>query len=245
MVEAYKTEEADAEKSILWFDSYDKHIRNFILVNVKRSGKAVPLVFASPERAFGQMAQFMEKKFNRKVEVSSIPLPFLSLQRIDMTMDVPQRWRLGRVRKAQALGRNGQPVAEHHEVPDNMCDIYAWAGYSWPQPTVLTYQLDAWARDIYDLDLISQKVIEAFTMGDEVWIQVKHPEPFGYRIVPVLLQRIANNSQLEVQDGKERSLRRTFDIQVQGWIPREATVVKAVRRVDLQLAIWDEEDEEE
>jgi hypothetical protein len=239
VVEAYETKRTEADEIVVWYDAYDKTMSRWLLNGVKRGGKSVPMVFATPERAFGQMAQFLSKRFDRHYDRKSIPLPFNSIQRLDATFDVPDRWRLARVRHAQALAQNDEPVGEKHEYPDDKCVIFSWRGYAWPTPTRLPYQLDVWGRNLRDLDLITQQVILLFDFGDETWLRVKHPEPFGWRICPVTLERVSNNSQLEVQDGEQRSLRRTIAFRIDGWIPKPATDVKSVRRVDVEFEEMD------
>jgi len=236
MVEQISTERTEADELVVWYQGYDRTMYRTFLRHVKRKGKAVPVVFATPERAFGQMAKTLAKRWGRQVDVKSIPLPFISMQRLDANFDVPERWRHARMRKAQALGINGERVAPRYTWPENHCDIFAWEGFEWPTPTQLPYQIDVWARNLFDLDLISQQVIRAFNMGDEVWLGVKHEDPFGWRIVPVTLTQMSNNSQLEAQDGEERQLRRTIGIRMDGWVPRLSTTVKAVRRIDIQIA---------
>lgn len=234
----------DQDVWVEWYDGYDKAVIRWILNSIKRDSKSVPTVFASPERAFGQLAKVLNKR-KRGVSGSSytaktIPLPFMSLSRLTDRNDFERRWHKGRIRKLQALDNlgNRMPV-ERMTQPDNTTEFDAWEQQEFPSPIVIPYQLDGWAKELRDLDLIYKHVVTSMQSGDLTYIDVKHPEPWNWLLRPVRWTGMTNNSNLEVAEGDERSLRYTFNFEVEAWIMKPSTSVKVVKAAEADYYDFD------
>lgn len=233
---------------IEWYDGYDKSMIRWILNTGKRWGKAVPTVFAAPERAFGQLVKVLNKRnvSGSRYTQATIPYPFMSLSRLTDRMDVERRWHKGRIAKLQAVDKNGQrlplplgtkPSGTDAEVSAQM---NGWEGSDFPTPVIIPYQLDAWARNLRDLDLVYKQLLGGLSLGDLDYLKVKHPEPWGVRYQGFRLSGMTNNSDLEVPgDGSERTLRYTFTFEVEAYIMKPTDIVKAVKSAQVDTYNWD------
>jgi hypothetical protein len=238
-----------------WYDGYDKAFIRWLLNRVKRDGKAVPTVFAAPERAFGQLLKVLNGRKHgvrgKEYTLKTIPLPFMSLSRLTDRMDFERRWHKGRLRKLQALDAQGNrmPVPKF-ELPDGTVEeiaasgFNAWEQQDFPSPVVIPYQLDAWARNLRDLDLIYKYIVWAFSQsGDLAYMTVKNPEPWGAWLRPIRWLGMTNNSNLEVAgDGSERTLRYTFTFEIDAYILMPSESVKAVKAAQLDVREWETEE---
>jgi len=234
----------DQDVWVEWYDGYDKAVIRWILNSIKRDSKSVPTVFASPERAFGQLAKVLNKR-KRGVSGSSytaktVPLPFMSLTRLTDRNDFERRWHKGRIRKLQALDYNLKPLpTEFMGMPEDTDQLNAWEQQRFPTPKVLTYQLDAWAKELRDLDLIHKLVTVGMSVGDLNYLDVKHPQPWGWMYRPIIWTAFQNNSNLEVAEGDERALRYTFNFDVEAWIMMPSDPVKAVLAAQVDVHNFD------
>ena len=235
----------DQDIWVAWYDGYDKAMIRWFLNKIKRDGKAVPTVFAAPERAFGQLAKVLNKA-KRGVAGSSytektIPLPFMSLSRMTDRNDFERRWARGRIRTLKAIDTNGNRMpVPMGELPENTDNFDAWEGQQFPTPIVIPYQLDAWARNLRDLDLIYNGIVQAMEAGDLAYMRVKHPEPWGQMLRPIRWLGMQNSSNLEVAgDGSERTLRYTFTFEIDAWIMKPSSTVKAVKSAQVGVYEYD------
>jgi hypothetical protein len=237
----------DQQVWVEWYDGYDKAMIRYILNRVKRDAKAVPTVFAAPERAFGQLAKVLNKK-KRGVSGSSytektIPLPFMSLSRLTDRQDFERRWHRSRIRKLQARDRQGKRMSvPMMTLPEDTDNFDAWEGQAFPTPVIIPYQLDAWARNLRDLDLIYKQIVGMMDLGDLDYLEVKHPEPWNWLLRGFRWTGMTNNSDLEVREGDERVLRYTFTFEVDAYIMKPSTSVKAVKAVELEVREWETEE---
>jgi len=231
-----------------WYDGYDKAMIRWLLNKVKRMAKAVPTVFAAPERAFGQLAKVLNKRnvANQTYTEKTVPLPFMSLSRLQDRGDLERRWHQGRIRKLQAVNSSGMrlplplgtlPSGTDEEIS---AQVDGWEGALFPTPVIIPYQLDAWARNLRDLDLIYKQVLGAMDLGDMAYLTIKHPEPWGYMYRPIRWTGISNNSDLEVPgDGSERSLRYTLTFEIEAYIMKPTEIVKAVKSAQVAVSELD------
>lgn len=234
----------DQHTWVEWYDGYDKAVIRWLLNSMKRDNKSVPTVFAAPERAFGQLAKVLNKK-KRGVSGSyytekTIPLPFVSLTRLSDRPDFTRRWTRGTIRKLQALDYNMDRMStEMFELPEDTTNFNAWEQQRFPTPKVIPYQVDAWAKELRDLDLIHKVLTRSMQIGDLTYLDVKHPEPWNWMYRPFLWTAFQNNSKLEVQEGNERVLRYTFSFDVEAWIMMPSEQVKAVLAAQLDVHEFD------
>ncbi len=238
----------DPDVWVAWYDGYDKAVISWVLNHVKREARAVPAVFAAPERAFGQLAKVLTRRTGTAYTVETIPLPFMSLQRFHDRPDFGRRWSPWKIRKLQAISQSGEPLAGLMEDPPSTDRLDKWRSQLFPSPVIMPYQLDAWARNGRDLDLIYNAIIQALELGDMTYVAVRHPEPWNEQLRPLNYLGMTNNNKIEVEEGDERDLRYTFRFEIDGWVmkPSEDTkVVKAamldVQEMDTetQIELWD------
>ena len=227
-----------------WFDGYDKAVIRWLLNAIKRDSKSVPTVFAAPERAFGQLAKVLNKR-KRGVSGSvytakTAPLPFISLSRTLARNDLERRWTRSKLRKLQALDYSGNRMpVPLFTLPDDTTQFSAWEQQNFPTPQILQYQVDAWAKDLRDLDLIHKLLTRGLALADLSYLDVKHPEPWNWMYRPFIWKDFQNNSTLEVTEGDERSLRYTFQFDVEAWIMMPSDPVKAVLAASMDVHDFD------
>jgi len=239
---------------IEWYEGYDKSLIRYILNHVKYDSKAVPTVFAAPERAFGQLAKVLNtrKRGVRGNEYTekTIPYPFMSLSRLTDRNDLERRWHRNRIRKLQAIDTEGNrmPVPMRTlpgDTEDQTVDsgFNAWEGTQFPTPVIIPYQLDAWARNLRDLDLIYKQIVMMLPLGDMAYLEVKHPEPWNYWLRPIRWLGMTNNSDLEAQGiGDDRTLRYTFTFEFEAYILKPSDSVKAVKAAVVEAREFDTEE---
>ena len=168
--------------------------------------RPVPVVFATPERAFAQVAKQIARK-QQAVDISkddykNIPLPIISISRTSPSPDW-KRFVQVKLRKLKYDLRKDKYLATYM-----------------PFPLDLPYQIDVWTRTIDDLDDITNQLI-LWLRANEFYLHVSHPEPFGDRIVLVEFGQVNDTSQLDPKNEEQRSLRRTLTYNVHGWLCRE------------------------
>lgn len=231
----------DQDTFVEIYDSYDKSFLQWLLNTVKRQGKSVPAIFATPERAFGQLSKLLRKAGSTYTS-RTIPLPFLSVQQLSDAYDHDRRWHAGNIRKMQMVDQYGNNSAEPGETPDDADQIDSWLGMPFPQPVVLNYQVEAWARVLRDLQLIKKRIMMQLNHGSVAYLSVQHAQPFGWVQRPVTLKNVADNSMLEVAEGQEKILRHTYDFLVEAWMCFPVTTTKAVKAAVVDIH---EEDSDE
>ena len=180
---------------------------------------AIPCVFASPDRAFAQMAsQIARQKGVKKetIDVNSIPLPIMSISRPSESVDLKRYVR----HKFNRLMYN--PAEDKY------------IGMVRPNPTDITYQIDVWARTISDLDDITNQ-INLWLRADEFYLTVEHPVPMNERLVLTQITDIHDHSQMSPNTEEKRTLRKTFTFVVHGWVVPEKYEVGIVRKVIVDI----------
>lgn len=208
------------------YQTYDRALAKFIAETVAgRVGQderrhnvyidRIPLVFATPERAYSET-----RKQNKLAENEPIPLPRFSLQRIGTIDFDPQRYNnpLNKITKMSLPDANGSTVT-----------------MPWPLPHTFTYQLEAWAKNLYQHNIIAMLLSAATKkQGGYFYLNVKHGNPLGEKIVRTEMRGPADNSDLEPGD-RDRTLRWSYDFTVHGWLglPMEREYI--VESVDLQI----------
>jgi len=173
----------------------------------------LPCVWASPDRAFGQIRrQIARKNQVKESEVKTIPLPIASLSRINQNIDLTRyvRFKFNRLKY----------------VPTEQ----KYIGMDRPNPWDMVYQIDVWAKTIQDLDMITTQ-INMWLRADEFYLRVAHPSPMDERIVLTQFQGMVENSKLDTGQEEKRTLRRTFTFVVHGWVIHPPDEYGIVRRI--------------
>ena len=175
----------------------------------------LPCVFATPDRAFGQIRRQIARKKKIKeedVDIRTIPLPIASISRLGQSIDLSRYVR----HKFNRLYYNPSE------------DKYI--GMDRPNPWDLTYQVDIWAKTIGDLDSLTTQM-NLWLRADEFYLTVDHPIPMGERIVLTQFKGMVDNSLLDSKTEEKRSLRRSFTFIVHGWIVHPAQNADVIRKV--------------
>jgi hypothetical protein len=200
------------------YRNYDKAVVDWVRLNRYRD-KPILTVFATPERAFGQIRHLIRQK--RGEDPGVVPLPFVSL---------------GRVMGAHDWTRfNASQIRRMYYNPDQT----KYYGTKMPQPITLTYQIDIWCRDLTDLDAQWSQFLLRLSNGKDVYLTVDHPFPFGERIVLFTYEGFQDRSELEPVENK-RVLRRSLTFQGNAWVVYPADEVGIVKTQHIQ--IWESTD---
>ena len=197
------------------YDNIDKSVVDWFH-SLEWKNRPLICVFASPERAFGQLKYWLKQ---HKMETETIPLPFASIDRISEEFD-PTRFN----------NANLYRIA-HNETEGK------WYGMKRPLPYTFLFQADIWARNKKDLDLLGTQLSLRQRM-DEVYLLVDFPQIptgdcSGYMSLWTLMlsKGCKESSQLEPGAKDQRVLRRSFTYEVKGWKvfePEEHGIVEQV-----------------
>lgn len=200
-----------AKRYVQLYDNYDKafvdQVRTLKYWGTDDAGEEfcapLPVVFATPERAFAQIRSQIARRRGRSTpedaQIQTIPLPFASLSRTSEQMNM-DRWvtadwhRAGYDSKTRRYARLQKPA-------------------SWD----LTYDLDIWTRNLFTLNDFTTQIV-AWLTGDWFTFRVDHPAPVRWRNITVHMKGMTDNSKLDPANEEERKLRRTFTFVVEGWV---------------------------
>lgn len=175
-------------------------------------------VFATPERAFAQMALQLARKREgvvdpKDINIKAVPLPIISVRRLISELDMTRYVRV----KMNRLTRTA--------------DGKHYYGMMMPQPYDLLYQADVWARTQQSLDEISNQIL-LWLRSNEFYLTVNHPNPFNQRIVLTEFQGMSEvGSEVDPRNDQQRVLRRTFSFVVHGWLCPAALERGIVERI--------------
>lgn len=181
------------------------------------SQKKVTTVFATPERAFAQVAKQMKRHTSSLAGISdadlikNIPLPILSVSRLAGNVD------------------QNRYIRYHYKRLQYTDDETKYVGAQRPQPWTFNYQVDSWARELQTLDDLQNQMI-LWLRSTEFWMYVNHPVPIGRVNCLVEFDGMTDNSVLET-DSEQRALRRTYSFKVYGWlcyVPQEYGIVEQI-----------------
>lgn len=199
------------------------------------NGKPVPLVFASPERAFSEMETILDRSRGTGVvsqmRGGNIPLPFCSLSEVGSGEYDGTRDHAGTMRAAFVTS-----------------DLEFGYNVDWPTPIKLTYQLDFWCktqnqswffRDLVRRFFKLQVSYVEIDFNSPVWTTQLKEVPdevrfLGSRRIPIKVLSWANSSNLEPADGF-RDIRVSFSYTADAWMARGYTKVPLVHTIRTEL----------
>ena len=191
------------------YDSYDKTVARLFnaltLVNAAGvpTAKPVPLIFATPDRAWATMRKKFEKDIERDREFR-IPLPFISLQQIGDTAYDPRRYLYKKIL--------------YRRVALDTDDYRTCLSHAKPLPFTFQYAAELWVKTRYEARVNGAQFSQLFDEGGMAYRKVDHGYPIGPKWIPFFLDSgISDNSNLDAGD-QERSLRFSMTIRVEGWL---------------------------
>lgn len=188
------------------YKAYDQALASWIHEGVRlRSDKKVILVFASPERAFAEVAKRLKitDPGDPIALQKRVPLPFSSLNFIAAPYDAKRE---NSVRLTRVGYQPGDLTS--YTVP-------------WPIPVTLIYEWTLWTRTLDDLQEMGDQFLMLFSKGMLALIDVVMPGPLGTLIVQT---QMAEDKRLPVIQGDDKQvlMQRVFTIRMSGWIARPA-----------------------
>lgn len=226
MVQLGDSVQLSPEQEAWQYETYDRAVISFMRDNLKlEDGSSVPTVFATPDRYQSQM----RKRFNLR-EDDMIPLPACSVSQIGDTVLRPEAFlshqnKLRRIR----VYPDGEEVQNG---TGQTADGNATVSISMPKPLPynFSYQSDVWTKNRFEAMKFYRQVAVQFNRGVYTYLSVDHGWPLGRKIVPIFLDGITDNTQLETADGP-RILRYTFSFRVEGWLAQPVEEAKLVHKI--------------
>jgi hypothetical protein len=201
--------------------AYDKVLKEFF--SLKLNGKPVPIVGpVNPLRAFASMRTLMEKQGQKITDDRFVPLPFISIYRMPPSQNL-NRFRRADLRKLRYS--DDMNIVEQSRMPF---------------PYDIPYQIDIWCR--YEDDLVT--LIEGCMRkwrGPVTYVDVDHGNPHGKYKVGVFFEGAMDNSELE-SDDRDRDLRYTINLNVEGFLSFPSRRVKTVRHEKIVAGFNEEPD---
>jgi len=207
------------------YESYDKAAAR--LCNVMRltdaaglpTDRPIPLVFATPERAWAVMRKKFEKNILEDRDFR-IPLPFLSIQQIGETVFDPRRYLYRKVL--------------YRKVALNTTDYTSALAHAHPLPFTFQYSVEVWTKTRYEARMAIGQFASLWEEGGMAFRQVDHGTPMGVKWVPFFLEGISDNTNLEPVES-QRSLRWTLTFRVEGWLPPTPIEQKLVHKINVNV----------
>ena len=205
------------------FRQYDQGVQDLLegCLPVQEDMKKVPVIFASPDRAFSSMQEILGIEATKNV-----PLPFVSVLRSRVRPD-PLRFHGTNVffRKLATTVDGTSTVS----VP-------------FPLPYDITYQIEYWAKNRETLNVLELWSATQFDGGFEMFIPIdfsQTPPWSGTKNIPFENEGISDNSNLE-PGTEHRTLRFTQQLTAKGWLvaTSRTEITKAVHKIysDFYLA---------
>lgn len=217
------------KEDIQIYSTYDHAVVDFVRGNLrwhKKVGEAakVPCVFATPERAFAEVAKRVKaNKDTMLATQKKYPLPFISIDRASMTYD---------------------PRRDNRAVIKKMAwntDRTLYFNQPWPSPMIYLYTTTFWTRNLHDLDDLGNQLYFLFMSGPIAYLLVKHPFPMGNKLV---YTTVSEDRKLPVTEtpNKQRVLRRAITLRVEGWLVPKYETTPVVRQVITEIRDMETED---
>lgn len=207
---------------------YHKSMENWWRERLTWRGVPVPVVFASPDRAFSEMNSILDRSRGTG-EISMMrggtpPLPMVSISEA-----MPSEY--------DATRDNAGTMRAAYVTPDLNY------GYSmdWPTPEKITYQVDFWAKTNHEMWYFRDQVRRWFKLGvtyfeidfnDPIWTTQFEEIPnevrfLGKRVIPMKQISWTNTSNLEPAEGF-KDIRFSLTYSIDAWMARGYTKVPLV-----------------
>jgi hypothetical protein len=170
--------------------------------------KPIPVILATPERAFSEMADLINKGWSSvypdmgleltanqisaeslRSDASLVPLPFISVARMDMVY-----------RPEHRNTNSWRKVTTSQQPPIYLGDHDAVLASEYPRPYNIFYQVDIWARYRQDANNIVQQILQWGNPELSLWIDFK--VPWGKQLFDIFITEVVDNSDLEAGDAQ-------------------------------------------
>ena len=214
------------------------------LQHVRFKGVPVPVVFATPDRAWGDMhnlydenglpRQQQRREIDKKeLDNSRIFLPFCSVNRTAGTIDV-ERYNRHRLRK---LSWRRKLTTD----PERKFVLQ----HEWPNPVNFEYDIEFWCATQRQMNVFRTYLIQNFRSREMFLRGIPHyqnPISGTFRRnldLPLVIGEVTENSDLEPGEGR-RSLRFSMDATLRGWLFPEVEECRTVLETQVDLALISE-----
>lgn len=200
------------------FRNYDKAIYDWLSeAPTLDDGSPVPVVFATPDRAFSAMNLLLKTRGYTTTDLTpkSIPLPFISVTSNSIQFD-PSRF-------------HGPVTMEIGKSDDNR-SVYTT---KFPIPYDIGYRVEFWAKNEDTLNIFKLWMATGYSVGFENFIDVDLSNIWPFwkrRIVAVRNDGMRFSGNYEPEEG-HRVLRAVADMSVNAWIISDIKETKSVHKI--------------
>jgi len=178
-------------------EAYDGKMMELFSAIKDYDGADIPLIFARPDRAFSTLALTLGIPVGDTTKYKeSIPLPFMSLFRLDPT-PAPERQNTN-----DRYFRGIYNDAEKRAMVKSTNFL----------PYNITYQLELWCRDIITTNAVSDWIRWNFVRGAETMLEIDFGYPIGKKDKYTFYRSSSDNTELETEDMGFRRV--SFDFEV-------------------------------
>jgi len=185
-------------------------------------GQGLMVVSAPPERAFGAMSRVLAGPGGTpNLGHKTVPLPFASYTLTDIAFD-------------QTRFRGKNTILRRLGPANGGLDILR---AKWPVPHNFSFQIEIWARTRQAMNQYASwqgLQFESHEFMLELDLGVIH-EVWGKKLIPVRNDGAAQTTEFELEESKERTIRYTQRVTVEGWLLPPVTTAKTVKEI---LAEW-------
>lgn len=184
---------------------------------VMDDGSPVPVVFATPDRAFAAMNTLLKTKGEvvNDVTPKNIPLPFISITSSGIQFDAsryhgPVAYNLGVAKDGQSVFTTVHPV-----------------------PYDIAYRIEFWAKNEEVMNVFKLWLTSSFTFGHEQFIDVNLADVWpgwSKKIVPLRNDRMRFSGIAEPEEG-HRIIRNVADMSMGAWVVTDIKETKSVHKI--------------
>jgi hypothetical protein len=224
------------------FAPYNDAILRFFR-RLKWPDKSIPVVYAGPDRAHGQMKRYLASRTAsstgrdfeevlKEIDEASIPRPFVSVFLDNAGYD-PLRFSTFVHRKIVVDEVEGTALSVQEPRPENFtvqADI--WCGDDWHCAGSLIFQL----KSMFSADdvpiLVDFGESKYYT---EPYHFPAHCQLMGQLTCRLVDEGVSDNSQYEGGREAPKDIRKTFSGTLYGWLPRMPFKGKLIRRFEYQV----------
>jgi len=195
------------------FRVYDRMMHNWATDIAVWKGRQVPVVMASPDRAFAAIRELLRREgyLPPDMDIRVIPLPFISISRGDPTPRLHE-WQYRRI----PIGYTDESKRWYESAP-------------WPQPMNIPYAVELWSKYFQTDSAMTDMFLRQFR-STYAYANARHMLPYGWKFTPIKFESYADNSELE-GGGSDRITRHTLNVTVEGLLffyPEETLVAQKV-----------------
>jgi hypothetical protein len=197
--------QADMDSN-LFIRFYNEAVKSWIENLIVIDGRKIICIKSSPLRAFSAYKHlFKNDDFNRLPEDGEaperFPLPFANY-----TRGVPK--------VNDKLKQNSYPIRNIGFLDESNKRRTAWTRY--PKPMIIPYSIDFWSKYESHMDYIIQRIHEQFV--PMAYYDVGSPFSDGTILMPMKMNDLVDNSELERDSTEDRLLRVTLSMDVEAWM---------------------------